>query len=108
VAGRRGPRHCRVRGNVGRYSGVSGGHSSSNRKQRKQCVFVRSKFNSIKSPGLAILGTSDKQMYLAFLLFVIVIVLVLIFWELSKINSRLKKTLIVPNDTVKGDKDQQL
>jgi len=32
-------------------------------------------------------------MYVPFLLFVIVIVLVLIFWELSKINSRLKKSL---------------
>ena len=33
-------------------------------------------------------------MYVPFLLFVIVVVLVLIFWELSKINSRLKKVLI--------------
>jgi hypothetical protein len=30
------------------------------------------------------------------LLFVIAILLVLIFWELSKINSRLKKTLVPP------------
>lgn len=32
-------------------------------------------------------------MYVPFLLFVIVIVLVLIFWELSKIHSRLKRML---------------
>jgi hypothetical protein len=32
-------------------------------------------------------------MNVEFLLFVIAILLVLIFWELSKINSRLKKTL---------------
>jgi hypothetical protein len=46
-------------------------------------------------------------MYIPFLLFVIVIVLVLIFWELSKINSRLKKTLFPPHDTMKGNKDTQ-
>jgi hypothetical protein len=33
-------------------------------------------------------------MYVPFVLFVIAIVLVVIFWELSKINSRLKKTLV--------------
>ena len=33
-------------------------------------------------------------MIVQFLLFVIAILLVLIFWELSKINSRLKKTLV--------------
>jgi len=46
-------------------------------------------------------------MYIPFLLFVIVIVLVLIFWELSKINSRLKKTLVPPPDTMKANKDTQ-
>jgi hypothetical protein len=46
-------------------------------------------------------------MYVPFLLFVIVIVLVLIFWELSKINSRLKKTLLPPHDTAKSNKDTQ-
>ena len=35
-------------------------------------------------------------MNIQFLLFVIAILLVLIFWELSKINSRLKKTLSPP------------
>ena len=44
-------------------------------------------------------------MYIPFLLFVIVIVLVLIFWELSKIHSRLKKMLAPPLDTMKGNKD---
>jgi hypothetical protein len=47
-------------------------------------------------------------MYVSFLLFVITIVLILIFWELSKINSRLKKALVSPSDTVKGNKDRQL
>jgi hypothetical protein len=46
-------------------------------------------------------------MYVPFLLFVIVIVLVLIFWELSKINSRLKKALVPPQDTRKGNKNTQ-
>ena len=46
-------------------------------------------------------------MYIPFLLFVIVIVLVLIFWELSKIHSRLKKMLAAPHDTIKGNKDTQ-
>ncbi len=44
-------------------------------------------------------------MYVPFLLFVIAIVLVLIFWELSKINSRLKKTLVPSHDATKSDKD---
>jgi hypothetical protein len=35
-------------------------------------------------------------MYIPFLLFVIVIVLVAIFWELSKINARLKKAIGSP------------
>ena len=46
-------------------------------------------------------------MYIRFLLFVIVIVLLLIFWELSKINSRLKKTLVSSQDIVKGNKSMQ-
>ncbi len=46
-------------------------------------------------------------MYVPFLLFVIVIVLVLIFWELSKINSRLKKSLVSTQDTTKGNNDTQ-
>ena len=46
-------------------------------------------------------------MYVPFLLFVIVIVLVSIFWELSKIHSRLKKMLGPQHDTVKGNKDTQ-
>ncbi len=44
----------------------------------------------------------DRQMYVPFLLFIIVIVLVLIFWELSKINSRLKKSLLSPHDAAKS------
>jgi hypothetical protein len=44
-------------------------------------------------------------MYVPFLLFVIVIVLVLIFWELSKINSRFKKSLVSAQDTPSGNKD---
>ena len=46
-------------------------------------------------------------MYVPFLLFVIAIVLILIFWELSKINGRLKKALVAPHDTVKDNKDTQ-
>lgn len=37
-------------------------------------------------------------MNVQYLLFVIAILLLLIFWELSKINSRLKKTLVSPQD----------
>ena len=44
-------------------------------------------------------------MYVSFLLFVITIVLILIFWELSKINSRLKKVLVSPQDTAKGNRN---
>lgn len=40
-------------------------------------------------------------MYVPFLLFVIAIVLVLIFWELSKINTLLKKTLVSPQENAK-------
>jgi hypothetical protein len=43
-------------------------------------------------------------MYVSFLLFVITIVLILIFWELSKINSRLKKALVSSHDTAKGNR----
>jgi hypothetical protein len=46
-------------------------------------------------------------MYVPFMLFVIVIVLVLIFWELSKINSRLRKWLVSPQDSANGNKDTQ-
>jgi hypothetical protein len=46
-------------------------------------------------------------MYVPFLLFVIVIVLVFIFWELSKIHSHLKKMVASPHDTMKGNKDTQ-
>jgi hypothetical protein len=41
-------------------------------------------------------------MNVQFLLFVVAILLVLIFWELSKINSLLKKTL-VPRPDIKKD-----
>jgi len=56
---------------------------------------------------LLLLGAQTNKMYVPFLLFVIVIVLVLIFWELSKINSRLTKALVVPHDAVKKDRDAQ-
>jgi len=46
-------------------------------------------------------------MSVQFFLFVIAILLILIFWELSKINSRLKKTL-VPPDIRKDDKHKEL
>ena len=46
-------------------------------------------------------------MYVPFLLFIIVIVLVLIFWELSKINSYLKKSLVSRPATAKGSNDTQ-
>ena len=42
-------------------------------------------------------------MNVQFLLFVIAILLVLIFWELSKINSRLKKTLVPRYDIAKDN-----
>jgi hypothetical protein len=45
-------------------------------------------------------------MSVQFLLFVIAILLILIFWELSKINSRLKKTL-VPPDIMKDNKHKE-
>lgn len=43
-------------------------------------------------------------MNVLFLLFVIAILLVLIFWELSKINSRLKKLLVPRQDIARDDK----
>ena len=43
-------------------------------------------------------------MNVQFLLFVIAILLVLIFWELSKINSRLKKTLTEKQKDYEGAK----
>ena len=45
-------------------------------------------------------------MIVQFLLFVIAILLILIFWELSKINSRLKKTL-VRQDIMKDNKRRE-
>ena len=45
-----------------------------------------------------------KKMNVQFLLFVIAILLLLIFWELSKINSRLKKTLVQNQDIRKDNK----
>jgi hypothetical protein len=45
-------------------------------------------------------------MIVQFLLFVIAILLILIFWELSKINNRLKKTL-VPPDIMKNNKHKE-
>jgi hypothetical protein len=46
-------------------------------------------------------------MIVQFLLFVIAILLVLIFWELSKINARLKKTLFPPEDIMKDNKHKE-
>jgi len=46
-------------------------------------------------------------MNVQFLLFVIAILLVLIFWELSKINSRLKKTLTPRQDMATDDKNKK-
>ena len=46
-------------------------------------------------------------MNVQFLLFVIAILLVFIFWELSKINSRLKKTLVLPQDIMKDNKHRE-
>lgn len=43
-------------------------------------------------------------MNVLFLLFVIAILLVLIFWELSKIYSFLKKTLVACKDMATGNK----
>jgi hypothetical protein len=42
-------------------------------------------------------------MNVPFLLFVIAVLLIAIFWELSKINSRLKKTFPVPYNASKSE-----
>ena len=47
-----------------------------------------------------------ESMSVQFLLFVIAILLILIFWELSKINSRLKKTF-VRQDIMKDNKRRE-
>ena len=46
-------------------------------------------------------------MNVLFLLFVIAILLVLIFWELSKIHSHLKKTLVVRRDIATDNKHKE-
>jgi len=46
----------------------------------------------------------EREMNVQFLLFVVAILLVLIFWELSKINSLLKRTLIPRPDINKDNK----
>ena len=46
-------------------------------------------------------------MNVQFLLFVIAILLVLVFWELSKINSHLKKTLVSRQDVAKDNKHKE-
>ncbi len=46
-------------------------------------------------------------MYIPFLLFVMAIILVVIFWELSKINSRLKKMLGPTQDIMKDNKHKE-
>jgi hypothetical protein len=46
-------------------------------------------------------------MNVQFLLFVIAILLVLIFWELSKINSLLKKTLAPRQDAATDNKHKE-
>ena len=43
-------------------------------------------------------------MYVPFSLFVIAILLILIFWELSKINSLLKRKLVPADGLVKDNK----
>jgi hypothetical protein len=105
LAGRRGPRYRRVCGYAGRYPGTGGRHGSANRKQCEQRIFVGSQLASIsRLENFHILGARENKMYVSFLLFVMVIVLVLIFWELSKINSLLKKSIVSPHDTAKGIK----
>ena len=44
-------------------------------------------------------------MYVSFVLFVIAILLILIFWELSKINGRLKKAM-ASQSAVTNSKDK--
>ena len=46
-------------------------------------------------------------MNVQFWLFVIAILLLLIFWELSKINSRLKKTLVLPQEITKDTEHKE-
>ncbi len=46
-------------------------------------------------------------MNVQFLLFVIAILLVMIFWELSKINSFLKKTLVARKDIETENKHKE-
>jgi hypothetical protein len=46
-------------------------------------------------------------MIVQFLLFVIAILLLLIFWELSKINSRLKKALVPSPEHSEGHKPKE-
>jgi len=46
-------------------------------------------------------------MYVPILLFLIAIVLILIFWELSKIHTLLKKMLVPSHDITKDDKHAQ-
>ena len=46
-------------------------------------------------------------MNVQFLLFVIAILLVLIFWELSKINSRLKNMLVPPQNIRKDNRHNE-
>jgi len=48
--------------------------------------------------------SKEREMNVQFLLFVVAILLVLIFWELSKINSLLKRTLIPRPDINKDNK----
>ncbi len=45
-------------------------------------------------------------MYVHFVLYVIAIVLVAIFWELTKINSRLKKALGSSHDAAQNNKNK--
>ena len=49
----------------------------------------------------------NYQMNVLYLLFVIAILLLLIFWELSKINSLLKKTLVVRRDITTDNKHKE-
>ena len=48
--------------------------------------------------------SKEREMNVQFLLFVVAILLVLIFWELSKINSLLKRTLVPHLDINKDNK----
>ena len=47
-------------------------------------------------------------MIVQYFLFVIAMLLILIFWELSKINSRLKKSLVPPVHAMKDGKRKEL